>query len=93
MVFGCPKDTLDIVEKRKKELEKEKVKFLDEMKLQQEDFKEMSENIERTVMNFHQYQNLKNYEEVAIIAEDINKSLLLYIEESKKFNSREALFD
>lgn len=55
MVFGCPKDTLDIVEKRKKELEKEKVKFLEEMKLQQDDFKEMCENIERTVTNFHQY--------------------------------------
>lgn len=32
-IFGCPRDTNDLVQKRKKEMDKEKVKFLEEMKL------------------------------------------------------------
>lgn len=64
-IFGCPRDTLDLVQKRKKEMEKEKVKFQDEMKIQQDEFKEITENLERTILNFNQHQNLKNHEEVA----------------------------
>ena len=33
IIFGCPRDTQELVIKRKKEMEKEKVKFQDEMKL------------------------------------------------------------
>jgi dynein heavy chain len=31
-VFGCPRDTLELVQKRRKECDKERTKFLDEMK-------------------------------------------------------------
>ena len=43
------------------------------MKAQQEEFKETIDNLERTILNFNQHQMLKNHEEVAQIAIDINK--------------------
>jgi dynein heavy chain len=33
IIFGCPRDTIDLVNKRRKEMEKEKVKFQEDMKL------------------------------------------------------------
>lgn len=36
LIFSSPKELMELVEKRNKELEKEKTKFLDEMKLSQE---------------------------------------------------------
>ena len=92
-IFGCPRDTMDLVNKRKKDCEKEKVRFLDEMKEQQEEFRETIENLERTILNFNQHQQLKNHEEVAQIAMDINKCIIQFQEDARKFNSREALFD
>ena len=35
LIFGSPKELMELVEKRQKELEKEKTKFLEEMKLGQ----------------------------------------------------------
>jgi dynein heavy chain len=32
-VFGSPKETLDLIEKREKDLEKDKMKFFEEMKV------------------------------------------------------------
>ena len=92
-IFGCPRDTMDLVNKMKKDCEKEKVRFLDEMKEQQEEFRETIENLERTILNFNQHQQLKNHEEVAQIAMDINKCIIQFQEDARKFNSREALFD
>lgn len=34
-------------------MEKEKIKFLDDMKLNQEEFKETIDNLERTILNFN----------------------------------------
>ncbi|CAD8156782.1 unnamed protein product [Paramecium pentaurelia] len=92
-VFGCPKDTFDLVAKRQKDMEKEKVKFQDEMKVSQEEFKESIDNLERTIQNFNQHQTLKSHAEIAQTAQDVNKYLAEFQEQARKFNSREALFD
>lgn len=52
-IFGSPKDTLDMITKKVKEQEKDKVKFLEEMKLHQVDFKDQVDNLERTILNFN----------------------------------------
>lgn len=61
IIFGKPKQLLELVEKRNKELEKKKTVFLDKMKVAQENFKEDIDNIERTIMNFHTWQDIKNH--------------------------------
>lgn len=48
-VFGSPKDTMELIAKRSKELEKEKLKFFDDMKLSQEEFRDVVDNLERTI--------------------------------------------
>lgn len=45
IIFGYPEEINIMVEKRAKDLEKDKVKFLEEMKVQQEDFKETIDNL------------------------------------------------
>ena len=55
IIFGCPRDTNELVNKRRKEMEKEKVKFQEEMKLAQEEFKETIDNLERTIVDFNQH--------------------------------------
>lgn len=82
-----------MVEKRAKDLEKDKVKFLEEMKVQQEDFKETIDNLEITIKNFHSWQDIKAHETAAKSCIEINKSLVQLQEDAKKFNSREILFD
>lgn len=84
--FGAPKDTAELIEKREKELEKEQVKFEEEMKVGQEDFKDVIENLERTINNFDQYCDIKNHEDVANIARDINKCLNEFTEDARKYN-------
>lgn len=34
---------------------------MEEMKLQQEEFKESIDNLQRTIQNFHSWQDIKNY--------------------------------
>jgi dynein heavy chain, axonemal len=76
MIFGSPKDTMALVEKRKKELEKDELKFEDTMKVEQEDFKDRMENLKRTIGGFHQYQEISQHEEVAQTVKDINNALI-----------------
>ena len=54
-IIGGPKETYTLMEQRKKTLDKDQVKFLDNMKLQQEEFKATIDNLERTIQNFHQH--------------------------------------
>jgi dynein heavy chain, axonemal len=92
-IFGGPKETMELVEQRKNVLEKEKVKFLEVMKVQQDEFKQTIENLERTIQNFHHHQNLKDHENIAKDVESINEQLSKYVEDSKKFNQQESLFE
>lgn len=45
IIFGKPKELLELVEKRNKELEKKKTVFLDKMKVAQQNFKEDIDNL------------------------------------------------
>lgn len=49
--------------------------------------------MERNISNFNQYQSINQHEEVAKIVKSVNESLASFTEESRKFNSREQLFD
>ncbi|EGR27865.1 hypothetical protein IMG5_187090 [Ichthyophthirius multifiliis] len=92
-IFGSTKDTLQIIDKKKKEMEKDKVKFQDEMKIMQDDFKDQVDNLERTIQGFNQYADLNNHQETAQTAIDIMKQIKQFFEEARKYNNREALFE
>ena len=53
LIVGGPKEVTQLMEQRKKTLDKDQVKFLDQMKILQEDFKATIDNLERTIQNFH----------------------------------------
>ena len=63
------------------------------MKLAQEDFRDEIDMLERTILNFHTWQDIKNHESVAQNCIQINNSLHKLQDEARKFNSRENLFD
>ena len=63
------------------------------MKLSQEDFRDEIDMLERTILNFHTWQDIKNHESVAQNCIQINNSLAKLQDEARKFNSRENLFD
>lgn len=54
-----------MITKKVKEQEKDKVKFLEEMKLHQVDFKDQVDNLERTILNFNQYNDITQHEQVS----------------------------
>lgn len=93
LIFGGPKETIEIAEKRGKQLEKEKVKFQETMKVSQEDFKSMIENLERTIQGFHSHQNINDHENIAKDVASVNEQLTKFQEDAKKFNNQEDLFD
>ena len=92
-IFGGVKDILELIEKRTKEVEKDKERFQDLMKEEQEELRDRIENLDQTITSFHSFKDLKMAEEVAQTAKDVNKCLSQFIEDSNKFNSREALFE
>ena len=49
--------------------------------------------MERTIQNFHSYQDINKHEEVSKSCIEINKSLVALQDEARKINSRENLFD
>jgi dynein heavy chain len=58
-IFGSPKEIYNLVEKRERELDKKKAGFLDSMKQDQNEFKGQIDNLEMTIRDFHNNQNLK----------------------------------
>lgn len=58
------------------------------MKTQQEDFKSTIENLERTIMNFHQHQNMQDHENIAKDVVSVNEQLIKYQDEAKKYNNQ-----
>ena len=91
-IFGGPKDTMELVETRKVSLEKEKTKFHESMLVQQEEFRESLENLDKTISNFHQYSNLNHHEDVATTVKEINESLKQYETQARQYNQHEMLF-
>lgn len=49
--------------------------------------------LERTILNFHTWQDIKANESVAKNCIQINNSLTKLQDDARKFNSRENLFD
>ena len=88
-VFSGPKEILELIESRNAVLEKEKITFMEQMKISQEDFKEQAESMERTIGNFYQYTNINQHEDVAKIVKTVNEQLAYFQDEARKFNSRE----
>ena len=88
-----PKHIESVVEEREEELIKEQEIFQEQMEVEQMDFKENISNLERTINNFSRYQSIKQHASVAMTVKSVNESLASYIPESKKFNSREGLFE
>lgn len=69
------------------------MKFLDDMKVSQTDFRDQVDNLERTILNFNSYNDINQHEEVAQTALNIIKQTKEFFDEARKFNSREGLFE
>jgi len=91
-IYGYPKQIKELVEERRVALEKEKAKFQEKMLVDQEEFKENIENLERTIQGFYQHNKLEAHEETAGIAESVDASLKSFFEQAKTFNHHESLF-
>jgi dynein heavy chain len=75
VVFSGPKEIVELIDQRNVVLEKEKITFMEQMKIAQDEFKEQVESMDRTISNFYQYQNINQHEEVAKIVQTINENL------------------
>lgn len=64
-IMGSIRDTQMMIESREDMLEKEKVKFLEAMKVSQQEFKENMEQLDKTIKSFSQYTNIDKHVEVA----------------------------
>lgn len=93
MIFGGPRDVLEMMNARKKTLEKDQVKFMDEMKVAQDEFKQTIDNLERTIQNFHQHSKLDNHADIALDVKSINEQIIRYQDDARKFVMQETLFD
>jgi len=54
-VFAGPRDVMKLVDERTSALDKLKAKFQDEMKTEQEEFKDEFETLYQTISGFHSY--------------------------------------
>lgn len=92
IIFGAGKEILELIEGRKKELDKDSVKFAEKMADEQTELKDRIDNLDQTIMNFYSFVDLKQHTEIAATAQNVNKCLANFQEDARKFNSREALF-
>ena len=92
-IFAAPREIQTMVDLRKGQIDKLKVKYAEEMKVAQEEFKETFENLERTIQNFHHHQNLNQHESVAEIVVYVQKQMAEFQEQARLFNVRESYFD
>lgn len=72
-IFGSPKEIREMVEVRNGQLEKMKVKFAEDAKTLQLDFKEQVDNLERTIQGFHHHQDMSKHKDTAEIVEYVMK--------------------
>jgi dynein heavy chain len=63
--FKGPKDICELIDAQKALMDKEKSKFENRMAQEQEEFKTEIEEIDRTIMNFYQYTEIKQHHAVA----------------------------
>ena len=91
-IFAGPKEIMKIVKERKGGIEKEKVKFLEEMKVNRDDFKSTVDNLEKTIGNFDHYQAKSDHKIIAQEVKFVNESLLKQMDDSRKYNNQETLF-
>jgi dynein heavy chain len=85
-VMGGPKSIIKFIQEQKSSLERDKGRFREKMDSEQDEFKQEIEEIEKTIMNFSQYSNLRDHAAVANIASDLNDRLKEFTERAKKFN-------
>jgi dynein heavy chain, axonemal len=72
VVFKGPKDILDTIAQRNEILSRDAKQQLAQMKIQQEEFKDNIDNIEKIIGGFHQYKNLSMHADVSKMARNIN---------------------
>lgn len=77
-VFGNAKDVTELMDQRKNALEKEKVKFYENMKNNQTEFKQMVEILEQAIHNFHKHQNIAEHEDICNNVLSVQEQLKQY---------------
>lgn len=77
-VFSGPKEILELVEQRASVLEKDKLNFLEKMKIAQEEFLESFKQTNNIISTFYQNQNMNLHESYASSVRIINEKLAKY---------------
>ena len=91
-VFGCPKQTYDLMSQVQFDLTKAEAKFLGQMNNDQTEFEENIINLSGIIDNFAQYSDMSKVMENFENVESVNQRLKEASAQAKLFNSREALF-
>ncbi len=92
-MFGNPKEILELVDQRQKSLEKLKVKYYEEMKKEQAEFKDEYEVSERTILNFSNWQDLKEHEKIYGMVISLNEQIAKFKERALVINKMEDDFE
>ena len=75
LIFAGPRDIKESGSSRKKDLDKLKHRYNDDMVKEQEEFKAAPDKYDDQVTNFYQFANINNHAEVAEKVEDIHSRL------------------
>lgn len=91
-VYGCPKQTADLMVVTEEALKDCEQSFLDAQADEQADFDESIVDLAGIIENFAQYHDITKCKEIFENVESVNERLKQSNVQSKLFNSREALF-
>lgn len=91
-VFGCPKQTYDLVDQVLETTTKLEVGFLQEMAEDQADFDENTDTLSDIINTFATRSDLANLEEIYDTVKDVDQRIQKAHAQAKLINSRELLF-
>lgn len=93
-ILGFPKKMVELAEKRNRQLSNTKIKFLERLKLEQQEFDDKIYTLEATIIDFDFcYSDYSQHRAIADLASKVNSQLEEYIELTKTFNQKEIYFD
>ena len=92
-VYKKPKDLYDMVKERLDIIDKEKRRYEDEMLEEQEKYRKTFDSTEKVIRSFHSHNQVSNHLEIMKMCSQIMATLQNLNEQSRKFNSREILFN
>jgi len=90
-LYGCPKMIMSTIEEQNQILEKTKEQFIKDMEEAQVEFEDTLDNLAITTGGFHEFNDIKKFEEIANDVESVNQRIAENIAQAKLFNTQEFL--